>query len=177
MSSLAILVGLGLGAILLQTFALSVLPSWLRPDLVLVFALAMGLRTRGTSALILAFLFGFIVDVLSGSPLGLFSLLRGTACAAARIVDRVVYLRAPIPWALFVVGYVCVDALLIVLWQRVFIGPEVAWASMLLGLPGQAIFTAALAVPLLSVFLRLDSDLAGDRLFSLAPPPASRARL
>ena len=69
----------------------------IQPDLILIFALAMGLRGGGLQGLILAFGAGFVLDVLSVSPLGLYALLCGTACAATRLFDKALYLRAAGP--------------------------------------------------------------------------------
>ena len=77
------LIGLGLGLLLLHTLV-TVLPVAARPDFVLVFTLALGLRGGAIGGLVVAFGVGFSVDVLSGSPLGLYALLRGTSCAATR---------------------------------------------------------------------------------------------
>ncbi len=157
MTALSKLAGVGLGLVLLQVLLASVLPSAIRPDLVLVFALALGLRSGGTTGLFLAFGLGFTVDVLSGSPPGLFALLRGTACVATRALDHVLYLRAPGPWVAYVVGYTIVDALLMGLALNVFL-PESAlgWVTVLRRLPGQVVVMAIVAAPLLLLFLRLE---------------------
>ncbi len=157
MTALGKLAGVGLGLVLLQVLLASVLPSAIRPDLVLVFALALGLRSGGTSGLFVAFALGFAVDVLSGSPPGFFALLRGTACMASRALNRALYLRAPGPWVAYVVGYTIFDALLVGLMLQVF-SPESAlgWLALLARLPGQVVVMAIVAAPLLLLFLRLD---------------------
>ena len=161
MTALGKLAGAGLGLVLLQVLLASVLPSPIRPDLVLVFALALGLRSGGTTGLLLAFALGFLVDVLSGAPPGLFALLRGTACTATRALDRALYLRAPGPWVAYVVGYTIVDAVLMGLALHVFM-PEGAlgWGAVLGQLPGQVVMMAIVAAPLLMLFLHL--DVAGE---------------
>ena len=157
MTALGKLAGAGLGLVLLQVLLASALPSAIRPDLVLVFALALGLRSPGTLGLFLAFALGFAVDVLSGSPPGLFALLRGTACVASRVLDRALYLRAPGPWVAYVVGYAIVDALLMGLALHIFM-PESAlgWGTVLGRLPGQLVMMAIVSAPLLLLFLHLD---------------------
>ena len=135
------------------------LPEWVRPDFVLVYALAVGLRQAPLPALSLAFGLGFVVDVLSGSPLGLYALLRGTACALTRLFDRALYLRAPAPWAAYVAGYVVLDSALLTLVCHLFAPESVLPATaMLARVPGQALATALVAAPLLALFLRLDAD-------------------
>ena len=105
MSALLRLVGVGIALLLAQALARLVLPAVAQPDLVLVYALALGLRGGGLQGLLLAFGAGFVEDVLSGSPPGLFALLCGTACAATRLLDRALYLRAAGPWATYVGVY------------------------------------------------------------------------
>ena len=163
------LLALALGLLLAQALGRT-LSEWIRPDFVLVFALGMGLRRNATPALVLAFAMGFVVDVLSGAPLGLYALLRGTACASTRLFDRALYLRAPAPWAAYVAGYSVADAVLVALVCYFFAPDTVLPAGALLArLPGQALFTAIVAAPLLALFLRLevDSDREGLRTLRL----------
>lgn len=158
MNRLAKLAGLGLAAVLLQALALAIFPVWLRPDLVLIFALAVGIR-GGTGGLLLAFGSGFVVDALSGSPPGLFALLRGTACGVTRAVDHALYLRASLPWALYVLGYCVFDAVALGLCHRFFLdGGALPWTLILTQVPGTALFTALLAGILLPVFLNVDAE-------------------
>lgn len=171
------LVGIALALLLFQVLAIAVLPDSFRPDLILVFALAMGLRSRGLGPLVWAFAAGFAIDTLSGSPLGLYALLRGTACAASRLLDRALYLRAAGPWAIYVLGYAVVDALLMGVILRLF-APEAAisWGALVLRLPGMALTTAVLAAPLLGLFRWADSDPAREPGFAVSALPGSRAR-
>ncbi len=157
------LLGLGLGLLVLHALGTAVLPAGARPDLILVFALALGLRAAGTQALVLSFVFGFGVDVLSGSPLGLYAFLRGSACAATRLLDRALYLRAPLLWALYVACYVLADALLMGLTLRVLV-PDgtIAWATILLRVPVSALMSALLSLPLLSLVQRVDAEAQGE---------------
>ncbi len=163
MKDIARLGGVGLALVLAQVLLSEVLPARVRPDLVLVFALAMGLRSGGTRGLFLAFALGFLADVMSGSPLGLFALLRGTACVLTRFFDRALYLRAPAPWIAYVAGYTLLDGLLLGLTLRVFL-PEsaIGWGTILSRLPGGIALTALVAAPLLLLFLRLDLDTEPD---------------
>lgn len=169
------LLGLGLGLLVLHAVATVVLPAGARPDLILVFALGLGLRAGGKPALILSFLLGFCVDVLSGSPQGLYALLRGTACAATRLLDRALYLRSPLLWAVYVAGYALVDALLMGLTLRLFV-PEgtLSWATILVRAPFSALLTAVVSVPLLSLIQRLDVDVQAESGWTSL---SSRARL
>jgi rod shape-determining protein MreD len=156
MSALLRLLGIGIALLLAQTVTRLVLPVWLQPDLVLVYALALGLRGGGVQGLLLAFGAGFVLDVLSGSPPGLFALMCGTACAATRMLDRALYLRAAAPWAGYVGIYTLLNFGLVGAAQRMFApGSEVAWSEALMRAPGAAVLTALCAAPLLHVFRRL----------------------
>jgi hypothetical protein len=153
------LVAIGLGIALLQLVAMQLLPGFLYPDLVLVFALAMGLRSQGTSGLILSFAIGFLIDIgIAPAQPGLYALLRGTACSLTRIFDRALYLRGGLPWALYVAGYVAIDAVLLGMVTNAWpTTGALKWNDILVRTPGVAIATAACAVPLLRVFRRLDA--------------------
>jgi rod shape-determining protein MreD len=158
------LLGLGVLLLLLHALGTSILPALARPDFVLIFVLTLGLRIGGgTGALALAFLMGFCVDVLSGSPLGLYALLRGTACVVTRLVDRALYLRASLPWAIYVMAYAFVDAVLMSLTLRLLV-PEgvIPWGTVLLHVPLAGFITAILAVPLLSATQRLEAEVQGE---------------
>ena len=159
----ALLVALGLAVLLGQALLQGMLPPFIRPDLLLVFALVLGLREGATFGLLLAFLAGFAVDALSGAPLGLFALLRGTACAATRALDGALYLRAAAPWAVFVAAYAAVDLLLMGLCLYWFLpGSTLPWTTLLLRMPGVA-FTSALVAPVLFVLARrLDGERARE---------------
>ena len=159
MKERALLVAVGLALLLAQAVVQGVLPAAFRPDLVLVYALALGLRAGSSFGLVLAFGAGFAVDALSGAPLGLFALLRGTACVATRLFDGALYLRAPGPWAIFVAAYAVADLALMGVCLHWF-APEAAlpWADLVLRAPGTALASAIAAAPFLALFRRLDSE-------------------
>ncbi len=153
--------GYAIAVLLLQELANLVSPVWARPDLVLAFALALGLRSRGTESLLVAFGIGYTVDVLSAAPLGLHALLCGTACAATRIFDQSLYLRASLPWALFVAGYATADAFAlaaVLRWATGGLG--IPWLDVFARAPGSAVGTAIVSIPLF-VLLQRVSDGGG----------------
>jgi len=153
------LVGLGLALVVVQGLALESISERFYPDLVLIFALAMGLRTRGIGGLVLAFGAGFLIDVSSAqSQPGLYALLRGTACAATRLFDHALYLRSGGPWVLYVGAYVVLDGILLGLLLHWF-APEsvVSWSDVLGRTPFVAILTAACASPILRWLRRFDA--------------------
>jgi rod shape-determining protein MreD len=155
-------VALGVLFVVIQSLIMNVTDRRLYPDLVLLLALALGLRGDRTFPLVLAFGFGFAIDVLSSSN-GLYALLRGTACAATHIADRALYLRAPAPWATYVLGYVVFDSVLLGVVTQL-LKPEVApaWSDLLWPIPLVAVFTALVSVPLYSVLDRMDSSSSYD---------------
>ena len=97
------------------------------------------------------------MDVLSGAPVGLYALLRATACMATHFADRGLYLRAPGPWVAYVAGYVVVDTLLLgQLLRLVQPGLLLPWSELALRLVGTLVLTAAAAAPIYRLFVRLD---------------------
>jgi len=177
MKALVRLVAIGLVLLLAQAVARLLLPNLVRPDLVLVYALALGLRGGGVQGLLLAFGAGFVEDVLSASPPGLFALLCGTACAATRLLDRALYLRAAAPWAGYVGVYTLVNFVLFAAAQRMFTPDSVlAWGELLARAPGAAITTALCAAPLLHVFRRLLVEADRDGSWPVLATQGARSR-
>ena len=177
MNALAKLVGIGLALLLGQILARQLLPQLVQPDLILIFALAMGLRGGGLQGLILAFAAGFVLDVLSVSPLGLYALLCGTACAATRLFDKALYLRAAGPWATYVGVYVVVNWVLLGAAQRLFAPEGISdWSELLMRAPGTAVATAIASAPLLSVFRRLLSESDSEAAWPVLAPHGPRGR-
>ena len=162
---------LALGTLLVQAIATTLLPQAIRPDLVLVVALALGLRRGSSFALLAAFALGFAVDALSGSPLGLFALLRGTACAITRALDGALYLRASGPWASYTAVVTVVDVFAMGLLLHSF-APDAAPSAGLLALValGTALPTALLAPLVLALFRRIDGEAGREAGLGLAAP-------
>ena len=177
MSALIRLIGIGMVLLLAQAFARAVLPTLAQPDLVLVYALALGLRGGGVQGLLLAFGAGFVEDVLSASPPGLFALLCGTGCAATRLLDRALYLRAAAPWAAYVGVYTLANFALFGSAQRMF-APDtaIAWSDLLMRAPGAAVTTALCAAPLLAVFRRLLVEADRDGSWPVLATHSARTR-
>lgn len=177
MKGLLRLVAIGLLLLLAQAITRALLPTLARPDLVLVYALALGLRGGGVQGLLLAFGAGFIEDVLCASPPGLFALLCGTACAATRLLDRALYLRAAAPWAAYVGVYTLANFVLFGGAQRMF-APDgaLAWSDLMVRAPGAAITTAVCAAPLLHVFRRLLVEADRDGSWPVLAAQGARGR-
>lgn len=177
MSGLIRLLGIGLVLLLAQALTRLILPTLAQPDLVLVYALALGLRGGGVQGLLLAFGAGFVEDVLSASPPGLFALLCGTACAATRLLDRALYLRAAAPWGVYVGVYTLANFAFFGAAQRMF-APEslFEWSELLIRAPGAALTTALCAAPLLHVFRRLLAEADRDGSWPVLATQGARSR-
>ncbi len=153
------LFGLGMLLLICQALANEIFHVRIRPNPLLLFALAMGLRSVGVGPLFLSFMFGFALDVLSGSPPGLYALLCGTACAVTRLFDQALYLRAVGPWMVYVLVYALVDGFLPPLVLST-LRPEVVpdWYVVMLQVPGSAFVTALCAGPVLLMLRRIGLD-------------------
>jgi rod shape-determining protein MreD len=177
MKGLLRLLGIGVVLVLAQAVARIALPKMAQPDLVLVYALALGLRGGGVQGLLLAFGAGFVEDVLSASPPGLFALLCGTACAATRLLDRALYLRAAAPWAGYVGVYTLANFAFFGAAQRMFAPDSVLeWSELLIRAPGAAVMTALCAAPLLHVFRRLLVEADRDGSWPVLATQGARSR-
>jgi hypothetical protein len=154
------LAGLAIGLLVVHAVGQRLLPEAIAPDIMLIFAVAMGIRAGGSGGLMLAFGAGLLIDMgLAGSQPGLFALLRGTACALTRVADGALYLRAGGPWALYAGCYVFVDAILLGLVSRALMQETaLAWGDMLWRMPGVALTTGLAAVPVLSLVRKLDTE-------------------
>ena len=168
------LLGLGLALLLIQQLLASVLPHAFRPDLLLIYALALGLRSRAIESLLIAFAFGYAVDALSGAPIGLYALLRATACLITHVMNRGLNLRGPVPWVGYAAAYVVFDTLLLTQILRL-VQPELVlpWSVVAIQLPGTVLLTAAIAAPLYRLFSRLDAD---EEVPGLAAAPLAGSR-
>ncbi len=159
---------LTLALLALQQLVASTFPEAFRPDLLLILALALGLRHAATRSLLGAFALGFVVDLLSGAPVGTYALLRGTACAATRLADRTLYLRAPLPWGVYSAAYQGVDFVLLGAISA-FLLPQTGgdWTRLVAQAPGAMIATGLAAIPLAALLQR----------WSLVPAPGASASL
>jgi rod shape-determining protein MreD len=159
---------LTLALLALQQFVASTFPEAFRPDLLLILALALGLRQAAIGSLLGAFGLGFVVDLLSGAPVGTYALLRGTACAATRLADRTLYLRAPLPWGVYSAVYQGVDFVLLGAVSGLLL-PEAGgdWGRLAAQTPGAMIATGLAAIPLAALLKR----------WGLVPAPGTGASL
>lgn len=105
MRQAALLLGVGLAALVLQGAVALVLPYPFCPDLGLLVVIAIGLYWGPLpSGLALAAVLGYSADVLSSSLLGQHAMLRLISFAAARLGSRQLNLRGSLPFAVFAGG-------------------------------------------------------------------------
>jgi cell shape-determining protein MreD len=99
---IAALAAVGLLALMVQGALTLFVPARWIPDagLLVVVAAALWLRSAA-GGLVVAALLGYATDLLSGSLLGQYVLLRIAAYGAARFASRRLNLRGPLPLALF----------------------------------------------------------------------------
>ncbi|RIL06014.1 MAG: hypothetical protein DCC71_08335 [Proteobacteria bacterium] len=109
------------------SFALAAVASWLvgavspwlprggLPDPALLFAIALGLHLPGVRGAIAAWAVGWQADLLSGSPLGLFSFTCLVAWVAARLGERQLALARPVALVPFTAALTIAQAALLVL--------------------------------------------------------------
>ncbi len=120
----ALLLVVGLLALLFQGVAAAEIPARFVPDLGFLMVVAFGISLRSAvGGVTLAALLGFATDLLSGSLLGQHALLRMATLAATRLFSGRLNLRGPLPQAIFVTLLSVGDAL--ALWALVaFFSPE-----------------------------------------------------
>jgi rod shape-determining protein MreD len=105
---------LGTLAAMLQGAVTVVVPARYFPDLGFLFVIAMALCWRSPSGgLLLAAIFGYTADLLSGSLLGQHALLRVLCFGVSRVASRHLNLRSPLPQATFVAGMTVANILLL----------------------------------------------------------------
>lgn len=168
--------GLGLALLAAQGLIASALPGWARPDLILVFALALGVRRASpTWSLAMAFGFGFCFDALSGSDPGLYALLRGTACALTRALDRALYLRAAMPWSLYASAWGLLDWIGLALVLRLLRPDALPGAvDLLVRVPGAALATGIAAGLLYALLRRVEAAEERDASWTVLTSVGSR---
>lgn len=105
---------LGALAAVLQGAATAAVPARWFPDLGFLLVIAIALCWRSpVGGLLLAAIFGYTADLLSGSLLGQHALLRVLSFGAARFASRHLNLRSPLPQMTFVAGLTVANILLL----------------------------------------------------------------
>lgn len=174
------LLALGALAPMIQGVAGSFLAPHYCPDLGLLLVVGVGLGWRGVAGgAALSATLGLIADLLSGSLLGHYVLLRLLAFAATRVCSRRLNLRGAIPRVIFAVGITVASGLCGALLGAFFaagpqLGPDPA---LLRDLTAHALITGAFAPAVIRVAEGVSSWLGeaeGGRSI-LTLPPRGRA--
>jgi rod shape-determining protein MreD len=116
MRRILIPVFLGVLLITLQTTLLTFLPiQRIRPDIVLIFTLYLGLSSPLISGGILAFFMGYLMDLFSGNTFGLFTLSRPLLFYLAQLFKSHFYLEGIFSQSLFAFLFALVEGSFIVI--------------------------------------------------------------
>jgi rod shape-determining protein MreD len=130
-----------------STSVLFLLSAAYKPDLILILVVWAGLRASYTAGVGFAFVAGLCVDVLSGSPTGLFALIYCLVLVTSGYVDAIIPIDDPVGW-MTIVFLATLFSACIVLIMRWLAGPvglgpyTVAWIllkSLLTGMVGVAV--------------------------------------
>ena len=107
---------LGILFLIVQTTWLTFSPiRWIRPDIVLILTLYLGLSYPPISGGILAFFMGYLMDLFSGNVLGLYSLSRPLIFYIAQIFKGRFYLERFLSQFLFVFFSALVEGFLLLI--------------------------------------------------------------
>jgi len=153
------MIGLVVLALLLLTVQSVVLQALdiqsLRVEVTVLMVAFLSLRaTRGSGATC-AFALGYLLDLMSGRPTGLFAFLAVLLFLIARGLSSVVDIRTPVAFALFAAAADTVHGLLAVFFVWLTSrGPGAA--ALLSALPGQVLLTGLAALLLFPLLRRLD---------------------
>jgi len=165
---------LGALAAILQGAATAVLPARWFPDLGFLLVVAIALCWRSpVGGLLLAALFGYTADLLSGSLLGQHALLRVLCFGAARVASRHLNLRSALPQMTFAAGLTVANLMLLSALSSFFTAVPVTGSIALSALLVHALVNGASA-PIVThavgrLVARLSDEESGRRLLRLEP--------
>jgi rod shape-determining protein MreD len=152
----------GILFLILQTTLLSFLPiQRIRPDILLIFTLYLGLSFPPVSGGILAFLMGYLMDLFSGNALGFYALSRPLVFFAAQFFRERFYLEGFYSKFLFAFIYAVLEGLLIFLLMNALHPAPLGglYPLLLTFLLPQSFFTALVTPPLFFLFQKGSSFL------------------
>ena len=127
-----------------------------RIDVTVVLLAFLALRASLVEGAFSAFAVGYLLDLMSGQPTGLYTFLGVFTFLAGRLVDSLVDVRGPVAFVLFTMGADVAHGLLAAFfgWLTVKDGSATA---MLPGLPLQVALTGAAAVVLYPLLRKLEA--------------------
>ena len=154
--------GVGIVLLVFQTTAMGfVVPVEYKPDLVLILVVWAGLRITFLSGVCFAFAIGIFVDLLSGSPTGLFALIYCLVFVSCVQFDATFDIKRPLSRTILVFGSAFAAALGVLLVRRLSGSIGIGW-NVFAWMVGKSIIAAVAALPAFplldraySVFARL----------------------
>jgi rod shape-determining protein MreD len=153
---------LGVLLLIVQTTLLPFIPiHGIRPDILLVFTLYLGLSFSPVSGGTLAFLMGYLMDLFSGNAFGFYALSRPLVFFAAQFFRERFYLEGFYSKFLFAFIYAVSEGLLIFLFMNAFHPAPLGslYPLLLTFLLPQSFFTALVTPPLFFLFQKGSSFL------------------
>jgi cell shape-determining protein MreD len=154
---------LGLFLIVLQGSLAHVLPPLLLPDLGLLVVLAAAIFLGPAEGLLLAALLGLMSDVLSASLLGEFACVRILELVLTRAVAGKLDLRRGLPFTVYTLAILPLDAALVLGLTRLYLGPLPLDPAALVPALERALPTLAVAAPVSRSIRRLIDHLGEAR--------------
>jgi len=150
----------GIFLILLQSTFLHLLPFGpVVPDLVLVLCVYLGLHHPTTGAALGSFVLGYAVDVVSSRMLGFNAFAMTLVFLSVYFSSRTIWLHHPVVSSLIVLFAALVKGLAMVLLWVIFLRTEGFWMGAGRYIIGEALWAAALAPLLFSLFRRSENYL------------------
>lgn len=138
-------------SVLLLTFGMQAL----RADVTVLMVAFLALRATRVEGAFGAFALGYLLDLTSGRPTGLFTFLAVLLFLMGRVLSPLLDVRTPISFALFAAAADAVHGLLAAFFVWLTsTGPGAS--SMLAALPGQVVLTGLAALALYPLLRRVD---------------------
>ncbi|MFQ5457080.1 MAG: rod shape-determining protein MreD [Myxococcota bacterium] len=163
MKRLVILFVAGFIAVLLQVTLLAHLPfGSLKPELVLIVVLYVGVFLPATEGGVLSFALGYLSDLFTGHLMGLFTFTRVTAWLVARLASRMLNLKSVPAQTIFVALYTIIDYFVMVAALRFFGGGDYPVPEAGSAVWKAAILNAVAAPFVIMVLLWLERRLSTD---------------
>ena len=126
----------------LQTTVLNHIPGLpIKPDIPLIMVCYLGIFQGPLISLFLAFFFGYILDTLSGSVLGLYSFLRIVTLLLTQLASERLYLKNFLSQATIITILSIIDGFLLLFIMYIFVSIDSLWPFVLKYLPLQSIIT------------------------------------
>ncbi len=128
----------------------------IKPDLLLILVIFIGLYKGPISGAWYGFLAGILLDIFSSSPLGTNAISKTVLGSLAGMAAPFLYLEAPlIPGLLLFLGMFLEGILLFILLSSFYLAPPFSYSFLYIILPA-SLYTSLIAPFFFSVFKRID---------------------